>query len=388
MAVHTIVTVGGTGNLPGTNELPVDMSKKRETSMAALTTLTTILSRLQNDKAHNFRVDLMEEYEMPWKVTIATTEDSASTPIYVTAYGTTLVQDTLLYNPRTDDLRIVTATPTTNTIAVTVSQGGTTSTVWKSGDEVFVLLPKIAETDETDRHTSMVDENIYNYVQICRLDFKMTLLQNAMTSHFGGPGEKRAQLRRQKYREFRIKEELLRWMGGRQLGTETAPDIRYGMGGIIHFLRNGTFHKDFGGILTETGLDNFIGDYHDENPDLTKIDAFMAPNVIRQINYMCKNKIRLSPDSKKYGLNLNQYIGGPLSVNLIPVPLWTDVTTKGWFFFLDLTRIRLKDIDNPTFYPWDRTPIAGELIKDGYRSVSSLLLANESAHAWAEGAQA
>lgn len=387
MAVHTVVTIGGTGNLPATNELPVDMWKKRQTSMAALTTLTTIASRLAVDKAHNFRVDLIEENEMPWKVTIATTESSAGTTIYVQNYGTTLVQDTLLYNPRTDDLRLVSATPTTNTITVAISQGGTTSTVWKAGDEVFVLLPKIAENDETARNVSMVDENVYNYIQICRLDYSMTLLQNSMQSHFGGPGEKRQQLGRQKYREFRIKEELLRWMGGRQSGG-TAPATKYGMGGIIHFLRSGTFHKDFGGLLTETGLDNFLGDYHDQNPDLVKVDAFMAPNVVRLVNYMCKDKIRISPDSKRYGLNLNEYIGGPIAVNLIPVPLWTDVTTKGWFFFLDLTRIKIKDIDRPTFYPWDRTPIAGELIRDGYRSVSSLLLANESAHAWGEGAVA
>lgn len=386
MAVQTIVAVGGTGNLPATNELPVDMWKKRQTSMARLTSLTTILSRLAMDKAHNFRVDFMEEYEMPWKVIVATTEAAAGTTIVVQNYGTTLVKDTLLYNPRVDDLRLVDSTPAANSVTVTISQGGTTSSIWKAGDEVFVLLPKIAEDDTSDRNASMADVNVYNYIQVCRLDFKMTLLQNSMTSFFGGPGSKRAQLRRQKYREFRTKEELLRWFGGRQSGG-TAPATKYGMGGIIHFLRNGTFHKDFGGVFTETGFDNFIGDYHDQNPDFAKVDAFMAPNVIRQVNYLCKDKIRISPDSKRYGLDLDQYIGGPIKVNMIPVPLWTDTTTKGWFFFLDLTRIKMKDIDRPTFYPWDRTPIAGEVIKDGYRSVSSLLVANESAHAWAEGAQ-
>lgn len=385
MPINTIVSVGGTGNLPATNELSVDMWSKRMSSYAALTPLTVILSKLSQEKGHNFRVDLIEEFDVPTKVTIAQTEASAGTTIYVSAYGTTLVKDTLLYNPRTDDLRLVDSTPTSNTVTVTISQGGTTSAAWKQGDEVFVLPPAIAENDETYRSASVADANIYNYVQICKLQFAITRLEDKMETHFGGAGSKRAQLKKQKYREFRIKAELLKYFGGRS-SSGTAPATRYMQGGLVHFLRNGTLYKNFNGTFTESGYDNFIGDYSDQNPDVEVINHCCAPNVIRQINYMCKDKIRLSPDSKRYGLNLNQYIGGPKKVNLIPLPLLTDATTRGWGWFLDFTRIKLKDIDRPTYYPEAKNVGESEIIYDTFREVTSMLVANESRHAMHVGA--
>ena len=382
---HTIVSVGGTANLPATNELPVDMWSKRMSAFAALTPLTVILSKLSQEKAHNFRVDLIEEFDMPTTVEVATTEASAGVTIYVTAYGTTLVQDTLLYNPRTDDLRLVDSTPTTNTVTVTISQGGTTSAIWKTGDILFVLPPALAENDETFRNVSVVDENVYNYVQLCKLHFSITRLENEMTTHFGGPGSKRAQLKRQKYREFRVKGELLKMFGGRASGG-TAPATKYMSGGFTHFLRTGTLYKDFNGIFTETGYDNYLGAYIDQNPDAVNIAHCCAPNVIRQINYMCKDKIRISPNTKRYGLNINSYIGGPLQVDLIPLPLLKDATTRGWGFLLDFSRIKQKDIARPTFYGDAKNVGESEIIYDCYREVTSMLVANESRHSWHVGA--
>jgi len=387
MATNTIVLTGGTANLPATNELQVDMWKKRMNSLVSITPLTSITSRLAVNPAHNFRIDLTEEHEMPTTVTIAVTEASASTTIYVTAYGTTLVQDTLLYNPRTDDLRLVDSQPGANTVTVTIDQGGTTSSIWNQGDVVHVLLPALPENDATEwRTASVANSNIYNLQQICKLQFAMTRLENKMTTHFGGPGSARQQLKGQKYNEFRVKGEKLRWFGGRQTGG-TAPATKRMSNGIVRILKSGTHYKDFNGIFTETGFDNWLGDYHDDNPDATNIALFCAPNVKRQIHYWGKDKIRLSPQSKSYGLNLDQYIGD-MTVDLIPVPIFTDDTTRGWMFILDLSRIKLQDIDRPQFYPEAKNVGESEVIYDTYREVTSMLVANESRHGMAVGAVA
>ena len=385
MPTRTIVNVGGTGNLPATSELPVDMWSKRMSAMAALTPLTVILSKLSQESAHNFRVDLIEEFDMPTTVDIAQTEASAGVTIYVTAYGTSLVKDTLLFNPRTEDLRLVDSTPTDNTVTVTISQGGTTSAIWKTGDTVFVLPPALAENDESFRAASVKDENVYNYIQLCKLQFSITRLENKMTTHFGGPGSKRAQLKRQKYREFRKKAELLKMFGGRA-SSGTAPATKYFSGGLMHFLNNGTLYKDFNGIFTETGYDNYLGEYLDENPDAVNIAHCCAPNVIRQINMMCKDKIRISPNTKRYGLNINSYIGGPLQVDLVSLPLLKDSVTRGWGWLIDFTRIKQKDIDRPTFFPDAKNVGESEIIYDTYREVTSLLVANESRHSMHVGA--
>lgn len=384
----TIITNAGAGNQPTTNELKVDMHKKRMTSYAKITPLTVILARLASTKAGNFRVDVIEEHAMPTKVEIAQSESSVGTTIYVSAYGTSLVQDTLLYNPRADDIRLVDSQPTSNTVTVTISQGGTTSSaVWEQGDIVHVLPPALAENDalSTMRCASITNTNVYNLMQIIKLQYAITRVEDKMVSHFGGPGEFRQQLKRQKYREFREKGELLRYFGGRQTGG-TAPATKRMSNGMVRILKEGTHYKDFGGIFTETGFDNWLGDYQDDNPDAENITFAAAPNVLRQIGYFAKDKIRISPMTKEYGLNIKRYINGPLDVDLVPLPLLTDATTRGWGFLIDWSRMMLKDIDRPTFYPDALSVGQSENIYDTYREVSSMLIANESKHAMCVGA--
>ena len=139
-------------------------------------------------------------------------------------------------------------------------------------------------------------------------------------------------------------------------------------------------------MFTESGFDNWLASYHEDNPDAHQISFACAPNIIQQINWFAKDKIRISPNSKKYGLNLNQYIGGPLTVDLVPMPLLTGATTRGWGFLLDWKRIKLQDIDRPTYYPDCLEVGQSEVIYDTYREVTSMLVANESRHGMCVGA--
>jgi hypothetical protein len=382
----TAVTVGDTSALPTTNELLVDMHPKLMSTYAPLTPLNTILARMEDTGSHNYSVDWIEKSEVPTTMVVATDEASVNTTIYVVANGKTLVDDTLLYNPRNDDIRMVNGDMTTNTLTVVVSQGGKTSTVWKAGDVIHVLPPALEENDEgVARYRSVANTRQYNLHQICKKMFAITRLEDAMATHFGGRGSKRKELQGQKYREYRIEKEKLLYFGGRATGG-TAPANRRMAGGLNHYLRDGTLWKDFGGIMTESGFRGFVGDYKDENPDASEVWVFAAGNVLDIITDFGLNKVRLNPESKTYGLDIHTYISRGIRANLVACPLLDVPVTRGWGWILDMNRIKLKTIDKDTFYPEALNVGESENIYDTYRGVYTLMVANEARHAMFVGA--
>jgi hypothetical protein len=381
----TAVAVGGSANLPATNELLVDMHGKLLTSFPSLTPLTAMLTRLGDDPARNFRVDWNEEHEVPTTMIIATSETTAGTTIYVRANGTTLVPETMLFNPRTFDLRRVSGTPTTNTITVVISQGGTTSAAWNAGDVIDVLPPSIAENDATYRAVSVADSNVYNYIQNIKLQFGLTRTEDLLATHWGGPGSKRTQLKNQKYREFRIKKEKLILYGGRA-SSGTAPATIYQMGGLVYYLKDGTLYKDFTGIITESGFRSFLGDYKDQNPDSENIYLFTAGNVLGCIGDWGLGKVHISPESKTFGLDIWTYLSRGLKVNIVPMPILDKPVTRGWGFILDLDYLRLRTLKRDYFFPEALNVGQSEIIYDTYGGILSLLVGTESRHAMFVGA--
>ena len=383
---QTVVAVGGSANLPATNELPIDMHKKVMTAFPELTPLTSILTRLDEDTAHNFQQDWIEDHDIPVNVIVATTLSAAGTALVLVANGDTIVQDSLLYNPRTFDIASADATGTTAAVTITRDEGGTTGAIWNSGDVLYVLPPALPENDATEfRNTSVADTRLYNLQQIVKLQYGITRVMDKITTHFGGPGSKRNQLKMQKFREVRRKWELMCYMGGRA-SSGTAPATQRMAGGLTHYLRNGTLYKDFNGIITESGFRNFLGDYKDQNPDATKIMLFAAGNVLDNITDFGLSAIRINPMSKVLGLDVNTYKARGLQVNMVPLPLLHDPVGRGWGFLLDLERIRLKTLDRLSFFPEAKNVGESEVIYDTYRVVSSMLLANESRHAMFVGA--
>jgi hypothetical protein len=160
------------------------------------------------------------------------------------------------------------------------------------------------------------------------------------------------------------------------------------MGGVVQTLRSGTLYKNFNGIMTESGYRNFLGAYKEQNPDATQVFHFCAGNVQDIITNFGINKIQLSPESSKYGLDIMQYKARGLTSHIVACPvLDASPTTKGWGAILDMDRIRMRSITKDTFYPWDRNRGAGgEIMYDTYLGVYSLQVANESRHAFHVGA--
>ncbi len=382
----TLVSTGGTENLPTTNELKVDMHSKMLTAFPALTPLTVMLNVLAQDSAFNFRVDWQEEGQVPTTLVVGTEMAAAGGTLALVDNGTSCPVDTLIFNPDIFDMvRVTTATSDTS-LAVDRSVAGYTAGIWAAGTVVHVLPPSLAENDATVRAIAAADTNVYNLMQVCKLQYAITRVQDKMASHFGGAGSKRQQLKRQKFEEVRKKYEKLIMFGGRSTGG-TAPATKRTAGGLVHYLRSGTLYKDFNGILTETGFDNWLGDYWDQNPDSQNVKLFCAGNIQRLISYWGKDKLQLNPTSSgKYGFKIKTYIGGNFDVDVVPMPLLTDPVTKGWMWLLDMERLKLRVLDPLSFFPESLNVGESERIIDTYRLVTSLLVGNESRHAMAVGA--
>ncbi len=380
--------VGGTETQFGTNELPTDMWGKMFSSFPEVTPIVSILTRLSTGSAKKFRVDWMEEAKNPTVLYNAATESSASTTVNVVANGIFAVKDTLIYNPRADDLRSVDSNPTANAITVSLSAGGKTSSVWLAGDELHLLLPAIAENDASARAVSAVDTNVFNYTHLAKMQYDLTRTANDMTTEFGGPGSKRQQLKKNKWEEFRIRTEKTIYFGGRATsgdGDET--ELRM-MGGLVHYLKDGMLYNDFNGIMTETGWRNYLGDFKDQNPDSTNVTAFVAGNVFEVIDGFGLGKVRISPLSKELGLDVSTYKSRGMTVNLISLPLLTGPDTRGWGWILDMDRIRLDYTASgrPMYHAEALNVGESEVIRDTFRAQLTIRLANESKHSMFIGA--
>ena len=173
---------------------------------------------------------------------------------------------------------------------------------------------------------------------------------------------------------------------GRRSTTGTAPDTYRTMGGLCHFLLNGTLYRDFNGIMTESGFRNWIGDYLDQNPEATNIWYFTSRNVIETISGWARNAVRISPESKTYGFDIHEYLATGARIKLVRCPLLNDPYTKGWGWLLNMDKLMYKTIDPLTLFPEAKNVGESEKIIDTYRWQHSLLLGDEASHGMSVGA--
>lgn len=133
--------------------------------------------------------------------------------------------------------------------------------------------------------------------------------------------------------------------------------------------------------MTETGFRNFLGAYKDQNPDATEVFYYCAGSVFDIISDFGADKVRINPMSKKFGLDISTYISRGIKVHMVSLPLLDAGVTRGWGFLLDLKRTSMRPLERDAFFPHDRNAGAGEVMRDSYRGIYSLMVANESRHA-------
>ncbi|GAG36601.1 unnamed protein product, partial [marine sediment metagenome] len=239
----------------------------------------------------------------------------------------------LLSNPLRGDIARVTTTPTSSAITVVRDYGGTTGAIWQPGDVLFLLPPAIAEDDDAyTASASALNSNVYNLVQLVRMNMNITRLTDEMQLNINE--KTRMMLQSQKYREFRVRKELNKWFGGRSTQTANTYDTIRTSGGVKSYLTGGTNYKDFDGSLTESSWDDYLNDYFTENYDTSNIMCFIGPKAKGKIlNWgKARGRVELDKDnSNKYGFKIDTYDYDGQLVSLVRCPLFNQVpTVSGW----------------------------------------------------------
>jgi len=382
----TISTVGGE-NIYATNELAIDMNEKIWKSFPSIMPLLAISTKMSIDPAHNYRVDAQEENRIPTMFVVGKACAAGASELVVVANGTSMITGTVLWNPDTDDYATVDSKPTSNTIAITKSACDSTGQEWISGTVLWALLPRIAENqDEVYEPVSADDTNVFNYIQLIRMQCAIDRTANDLKSEHGGPGAKR--IRRQQQKFYHTKETIERnLIGGARSSSGTAPASYRTFGGLNYFLRSGSLFTNFNGIVTESGFNGALQKYHEENPDVTNAMLFTSGNVMERVNDFGTEKMRLSPLSETYGMDINTYVRRGMRLPMVEMPLMTDPETRGWGFLLDMDRVKMKALNTLKLVLDAKGVGNSEIIYDMYRGVYSFLLGNENRHMMFVGAQ-
>jgi len=247
-------------------------------------------------------------------------------------------------------------------------------------DTIQVISPSIEEAADEAGARQVTNTNQYNYTQIINHFIQTSKSALNETTYFG---PKRVQNQKKMWREYRIKVEKNLYFGYRASASGTTYNYRT-MGGLVEKLATGTNVYTVSGTLTETGFDNWLTDVYTSMPDQKRLILFGSPKLISIIASFGKDKVRISPESKNYGLWAQRYTGA-MEVDLVRAPLLSgDTTVNGWGFLLDMSKVSLAYLRKPVLLKNTYTERA-EYVEDKIESELSLVVAIEKAHGFIEG---
>lgn len=377
MADTTVISQALSSNSFTTNERPIDMHARLFKNFPEMYPLQAILTRLSETGTSQSTVYWSESEKMPTTVYISTAAAYDAETIEVPNY-TYIKKYDILYLPETEEQIRVTATPTGNTVAIKRGVGGTTATAVAAGAVAKLTSPAYEEAQDTVAARQVVNTEKFNYTQeIVEYIQTSRRVMNEAT-HFGGKGTKRTENQAKLFYAWREKFEMAIMLSHRDVITATN-QIKV-MGGLTYFLKDGTNYFDVNGVLTESMLDDYLVRVYTAMPDEypRKLAMVASPKVIAYINQMAKPQIRISPNTKAYGLQLNQYQGA-CNLDLVPHPLLTGPILEEWAFILDFDYLSLKYQERARLER-DVYHHAATYVVDMMYALATMVLGNEKRH--------
>ncbi len=387
MRFPTVVGEAWSSNIYATNEKPVDMFKPMTNSYAALTPLTVILTRLATGMTANSQIDWVERNELPTQVRVTAAAASGASTLTIADHYTYIKNHDFLYNPKTFELIKVEGYSTEDSsVDVVKGWGSTTETAVESGQLLDLISSSYYEGSEEQHPRQALNTRFFNYTSEIKDSTRHSRRTMNEKTEFGGKGTKRDEDNQKMIRAWRIKFEKALFMSYRSdtVSTESGKTSQYikTMGGLIERLYNGSNYNNFGGPLTETALENWLTSYYEGMPDTNSLLCVCSPKVYQRINQLVKHLIRLSPNSKRYGMNLKQY-DGAVTMDLVRHPLFTG-NKAGWMFLLDLSHIKLIYQEKPVLER-DVAMKRYNYVEDQMYALVTLMLSVEERHAFADG---
>lgn len=333
---YAVLTSGGYHG-----ERQIDMHDTLFKSYPQLAPLLAIFTKLGSDETQQSRIDWMEDEELPDTIHLSAGSAASAAAINSNEYAYVRNHD-VLYNLRTREIFVVDDTSIDATISVQPGWGDTDPAACLAGDILIKLTPSYPESSEDANPMQVVNTPFYNWTQEVALHTRHSKRTLNEATHFGGPGSKRDQDNAKMVRLARKQMEMNILLGtradtlisGATGNTKTA-------GGITWRLYDGTNHYHVDGVLTETKLDYHLADLQASYPETTRFLAVGSPRVMTTLTHFAKPLIRTSPNSKDYGMMLDQY-SGAVKLDLLPHPLMNRPYLREWLLILNVDYCTIK----------------------------------------------
>lgn len=376
MADVTVREAGTTDLLYSTNERPIDMFSAMFESYPALTPLISILTKINSDETSQSTIRWTNSRDLP-RTLVITADVAIAAGTMTSSQYTYARKNDIYYYPTTGERVRVTATPSSSAVAITKGWGASDDLAIPAGATLVKLSPGYEENTSDINPRMAVNDEDYNYTQEMDKHTRHSWRTMNESTFFGGKGTKRTEDNAKMVRDAKIELELNTWF---QTLADTAGTTYYikTAKGIEEWLRPGTNYVDMNGLLTESKLDGTLADISAQWPDQPRLMAFGSHRVMNIINQIAKPLIRLSPNSKEYGLRLNQY-SGAIDLDLAPVPLFNMPTLREWMFVLDLNYATIVYQKRPMLM-LDVEKIGARYTTDRFYGLVSLRFAQEARH--------
>jgi len=306
-----------------------------------------LISRIGKKNAINPKFYHVERVLPPrWDVTSAAST-AASTTLTVTNYAYFTAGD-VVEIVRTGELVSVDTTPTSTSVTVTRSIGETAAAAILAADDLQIIGNGNEEGASKRTLLSTVGSEVYNYCQIFRNPFGVTLTEMNSENYDG----KDIDTQRKEWgiaHAVDIERSLL--FGERALvsggGAVLSNPERYSRG-ILRFIEAGASAariRNQSGALTETDFETWLRaatEYDSTAPRVIFISRLMAS----VISGFASAKLEMVPKDKTYGIAITKYLSPMGEFNLIMHHLLTGDVYGGYGICVALNECKYRPLQN------------------------------------------
>lgn len=292
----------------------VDMSKAIAYLDPKEAPLTVLLKRIgKKRQVFNPKFDSLEDDRRPLWDAVNGAKTAADTTITVDNGSYFRVADLVKVVTTGEVLRVTAVNG--NDLTVTRSWGSTVAGAIADNAPLRIIGNAVAEGSATSVESLLTQVTTQtNYIQKFENSVKVT--KTAADSEMYG-GNYRLVQRKKIGIEHKIDIESAFWFGEKNLDTSGSTPIRSTAGILERITTNVT---DAGGTLTETEFETWCRTLFRYGS--SEKFAFCSPLGLSIINSWGSAKVRLNPNSKKYGLNIVDYVSPFGTLHLTQVKLF------------------------------------------------------------------
>jgi hypothetical protein len=314
--LQTVTTGGTSTNADLALRLKLQISDKIYKKGPALAPLTWI-SRMNRKKAIGRQeFNILESEPLP-RFTNTTTTGTGTSVVVTSGHGSYFRPQDVVKVPRTGEEMLVSSIAT-DTLTVVRGYGTTAATALVSGDELMIIGNALSEGSAAVASRTVKTSSRTNYLQFFSRTTGLTEIRS--NTEEWGENEEDRQIKEARY-------EIMRDIEGAHLFGEPLADIqgsspidgslvytRYKTGGLKYWIDTGASANvlDAGGVLSQQEFWDWAEPMYrnsptDESDGTKRLMLFGGQKAISVINQWALRPVQTAPETKKFGMRLDEY---------------------------------------------------------------------------------